>query len=79
MNWGANNLTGSSNLVTSGTSMEGSFTGDPMFVDAENGDFHLFNGSDCIDQRIDMSLAYNFDNEAITKDGEPDIRPYEYK
>ena len=72
------NLTGSNNLFVAGTPEEGSFSGDPMFVDAENGDFHLLEGSACIDKGIDVGLEYDLDGNSIPAGGAPDIGVYEY-
>lgn len=73
-----NNLTGSNNLFVTGNPEEGSFSGDPMFVDPENGDFHLLEGSACIDQGIDMGLEQDLEGNPIPSGGGPDIGVYEY-
>ncbi len=73
-----NSLSGSNNLIVSGKEFEGSFTGDPKFVDAENGDFHLRSGSDCIDNGVEVELDYDMDGVRISSDGKPDIGAFEY-
>jgi len=51
--------------------VNGSNTSDPLFLDLENGDFHLQENSPAIDAGIDVGLLYSGDA--------PDIGAYEYE
>lgn len=71
-------LSGSNNLFVNGTPETGSFKGLPKFVDADNGDFHILAGSDCIDKGINMGLSRDMDSTIIPQGGVPDIGAFEY-
>jgi len=69
----------SNNLHFKGDSRENSFSGDPAFVNALEGDFHLLTGSDCIDRGKNVGIYADIDGNPIPTGNEPDIGPYEYK
>ncbi len=48
-------------LIEGGYPGEGNITGDPKFVDIENGDYHLLRSSPCIDSGTDTGLITDFD------------------
>jgi len=52
-------------------------SGDPLFVDTVNYDFHIRHGSPCIDCGMDTNIPYDFDGNARPKDTYYDIGPYE--
>jgi len=52
---------------------------DPLFVDVENHDFHLQEGSPAIDNGIDVGIAYDHEKREIPCGGTPDIGAYEYQ
>lgn len=68
----------SHNLFASGTATANSFVGDPAFVDATAGDFHLQATSDCIDSGIDVGLALDMDGVAVPQGSAPDVGAFEY-
>lgn len=51
--------------------------GDPLFVDAENGDFHLQSGSPCIDAGTDVGIAEDMDGVSMPQGNHPDIGAFE--
>ncbi|MFC1615314.1 MopE-related protein [Patescibacteria group bacterium] len=52
------------------------FEDNPIFVDAENGDFHIQVSSPAINAGVNVGLTEDFDGNAIV--GNPDIGAYEY-
>jgi hypothetical protein len=73
-----NNLISSNNLFVNSTPTEGSFSGEPKFIDPENGDFHLSRGSDCIDQGIGVDIYQDMEGTKIPQGDYPDIGAFEY-
>lgn len=73
-----NNCYGSS--ATAGTPGVGtnSQVGDPSFVDAANGDFHLQLTSICRNAGIDVNLTEDYDGVAIPQETNPAIGAFEY-
>ncbi len=72
------NLISSNNLFVNSTPTDGSFSGDPKFVDPENGDFHVFKGSACIDQGIGVDIYQDMEGTKIPQGANPDIGVFEY-
>jgi hypothetical protein len=67
-----------SNLGTGYTSFGvGNLLSDPMFVDAENGDYRLLPSSPCIDAGT-LTDAPDDDLSGNIRDGHPDMGAYEY-
>ena len=50
---------------------------DPLFVDRDNGDFHLLDGSPAIDNGIDVSVSDDYDENARPAGGGYDIGAFE--
>ncbi len=71
-------LSGSNNLYSSDKVPQGSFSGIPLFVDPENGDFRIKEGSISIDKGTDVGLKHDFFGVSIPQGGAPDIGPYEF-
>ena len=61
---------------TDGDIISNNFEGDPLFVDAANGDFHLREGSAAINAGINVGLTKDYDGNSIV--GLPDIGAFEY-
>lgn len=72
------NLSGSNNLFVTGEPTEGSFNGEPWFIDPENGDFHISSNSDCIDKGINVGIDKDMDGNTIPYGDAPDIGVFEY-
>ncbi len=53
--------------------------GNPMFVDAENGDFHLLPNSPAIDAGTTPLSTHDYDGNIIPNGNAPDIGVYEYQ
>ena len=64
------NLTVSYSDVEGGWAGDGNIEGDPLFSDAENGDYHLLAGSPCIDA-ADSTGAPELDMEGDTRYDDP--------
>lgn len=56
----------------------GSVVGNPDFVDAANGDFHLQSTSPCRNAGIDVDIEEDFDGVAIPQETNPAIGAFEY-
>lgn len=57
----------------------GVFSGDPLFIDAENGDYHLQEGSPCIDSgSANDAPLYDFEGTARPQGLGFDVGAYEY-
>ncbi len=54
----------------------GDVTGDPAFVDAAHGDYHLTAGSAAIDQGVDAGVPT--DRDGRPRDSQPDLGAYEF-
>ncbi|MFO8234697.1 MAG: right-handed parallel beta-helix repeat-containing protein [Bacteroidales bacterium] len=52
---------------------------DPLFVDADNFDFHLQENSSCIDAGTEVGIIYDYDLQTIPCNGIPDIGAFEYQ
>lgn len=63
--------------IKGGVSGEGNIDADPMFVDPENGDFRLMQGSPCIDSGTDTGLAHDLDGNPRPI-GRYDMGAYEF-
>jgi hypothetical protein len=72
-------LTENHNLFVYGQATAGSTIGDPHYVDAANGNFHLQSGSDCIDKGIGVGIQMDLDAAQLNSNNPSDIGPYEYK
>ena len=55
-----------------------SIVADPLFVDPDNGNFHLRSGSPAIDAGIDVGLTQDFEGNPVPQGNAPDIGAYEY-
>jgi len=55
-----------------------SITDNPMLIALKNGDFHLSDGSPCIDAAVDVGLTEDFSGNPIPQGSAPDIGPYEF-
>lgn len=65
--------------VNLGLTMGGDeITGDPGFVDAAGGDYHLTAGSSAVDHGSATVFAFDFDGTAVPTGGSVDIGAYEY-
>jgi hypothetical protein len=53
-------------------------TGNPLFIDPENENFHLQSTSPCINAGADLGLTQDFAGVSIPQGLAPDIGPYEY-
>jgi len=56
-----------------------SFTADPLFVDPDNGNFHLRPNSPAIDAGVYVGLTQDFEGNTVPHGLAPDIGAYEYK
>ena len=56
-----------------------SFIADPLFVDPENGNFHLRPNSPAIDAGVDIGLTQDFEGDPLPQGSAPDIGAYEYR
>jgi len=54
-----------------------SITSDPLFIDADNGDFHLQAGSPCINAGTDVGLSEDYEGTSVPQGSAPDIGAYE--
>ena len=74
----SNNCYGDS--ATAGTPGTGSnpVIGNPLFVDAVNGDFHLQSNSPAIDNGTNVGILFDRDGVSIPQGSAPDIGAYEY-
>jgi len=68
-------LTGVSTDTTGTLNQSGSITTDPMFV-TPGSDYHLQEGSDCIEAGTDVGLTKDYEGTLIT--GNPEIGAFEY-
>jgi hypothetical protein len=50
-----------------------------LFVDLQNYDFHLSEGSPAIDTGIDLGYTLDFDNYLIHTGNAPDMGAYEFQ
>lgn len=71
-------LEASHNHYSYGDYGDHSTSGDPLFVDPANGDFHLQAGSPCIDAGTDVSIAEDADGTSMPQGAAPDIGAFEY-
>ncbi|MGV8162328.1 MAG: choice-of-anchor Q domain-containing protein [Candidatus Nanoarchaeia archaeon] len=55
-----------------------SVIGNPLFVDAVNGDFNLQSGSPAINAGIDVGILFDHEGVSIPQGSAPDIGAYEY-
>ena len=55
-----------------------SITGDPLFADSENLDFHLTEHSPCIDAGADAGLKADMEGNAVSQGAAPDIGAFEF-
>jgi len=68
----------SNNCFSSGSgSGTNPIIGDPLFVNASAGDFHLQNGSPCINTGTNVGLTQDRDGTSIPQGSAPDIGAYE--
>lgn len=58
--------------------MSGNVVGDPLFVDAANGDFRLQSGSPAINNGINVGLTKDYVGMTVPQGTAPDIGAYEY-
>lgn len=72
-------LSESNNLYVSGEPTKESFSGEPRFIDPSSGDFHLTEGSDCIDKGISVGIRYDLEGNSIPQGENPDIGAFEYQ
>lgn len=72
------NLSESNNLYVRGTPPDGSFSGDPKFTSPSTGDFHILDGSDCIDKGISVGIPFDMEGNPIPLGANPDIGVFEY-
>jgi uncharacterized repeat protein (TIGR02059 family) len=56
--------------------IQNNITGDPLFVNVANGDFHLQSNSPCINAGVDVGLTEDYEGNPII--GVPDIGAYEH-
>jgi len=54
-----------------------SWAGNPLFVDAANGNFHLLSSSPAIDRGADVGIVQDRDGTLVPQGVGPDIGPYE--
>ena len=54
-----------------------SIVADPLFVDPENGNFHLWSDSPAINAGVDVGLTQDFDGNPVPQGPAPDIGAYE--
>lgn len=78
ISWKVNNLQESNNLYSSNNNPETSIFGNPLFKNEQKSDFHLLEGSACIDAGKNTGLQYDFDGNSIPQGNAPDIGPYEF-
>ncbi len=71
-------LEDSHNHFTFGDGGEHATSGDPLFVDPANGDFHLQPGSPCINAGTDVGIEMDAEGTAIPHGEAPDIGAYEF-
>jgi hypothetical protein len=72
------NLSSSNNLFVTGTPTNGSFSGNPEFVNPASGDFHIRENSDCIDKGISLGIPFDMEGNPIPQGANPDIGVFEY-
>ncbi|WP_052345586.1 T9SS type A sorting domain-containing protein [Alkaliflexus imshenetskii] len=79
----AGNMSVSNSIVEGGYSGTGNLSVEPMFIDAENGDFRLLKGSPAIGKgnntRLPEWLVADYDGFSRVYGNNADIGPYEYK
>jgi len=56
-----------------------SSTGDPLFVDPANDDFHLQSGSLCINAGVNVGLTHDYEGNSVPQGGGVDIGALEYQ
>lgn len=61
--WDSNMPITISRSATATVIVQNEYTGDPAFIDSDNGDFHIGIDSAAIDQGIDENIASDIDNE----------------
>jgi len=64
--------------ITGSTFDPNTIAANPLFVDPENGNFHLRPDSPAIDAGVDVGLSEDFDGDPVPYGSAPDIGAYEY-